>query len=62
MVLTKDKHIRRRVLEIQALTAAKARAFVLTGVEKPFDEREFPLPEVEPDAILVRMSAYTILM
>jgi len=34
----------------------------LTGVEKPFDEREFPLPEVEPDAILVRMSAYTILM
>ena len=24
-----------------------ARAFVFTGVEKPFEAREFPLPEVE---------------
>ncbi len=31
------------------------RAFVFTGVRQPFEAREFPLPEVEPDGILVRV-------
>ena len=29
------------------------RAFVFTGVKQPFEVREFPLPDVEPDGILV---------
>ena len=37
-----------------------ARAFVFTGVEKPFQAREFPLPEVEPDGILVRVTVANI--
>src|SRR3989454_5512907 len=37
-----------------------ARAFVFTGVEKPFEAREFPLPEVEPDGILVRVTVANI--
>jgi len=37
-----------------------ARAFVFTGVEKPFEAREFPLPEVEPGGILVRVTVANI--
>ena len=33
IVLTKDRHIRRRELEIQALVSARARAFVLTAAD-----------------------------
>ena len=38
----------------------KGRAFVFTGVHEPFEEREFPLPEVEPDSILVRLTMANI--
>ncbi len=37
-----------------------ARAFVFTGVGEPFQAREFPLPEVEPDAILVRLTVANV--
>ena len=36
------------------------RAFVLTGVQQPFEAREFPVPEVEPDGILVRVTVANI--
>jgi L-iditol 2-dehydrogenase len=36
------------------------RAFVFTGVEQPFEAREFPLPDVEPDGILVRVTVANI--
>jgi L-iditol 2-dehydrogenase len=36
------------------------RAFVFTGVNEPFEEREFPLPEVEPEGILVRLTMANI--
>jgi D-arabinose 1-dehydrogenase-like Zn-dependent alcohol dehydrogenase len=36
------------------------RAFVFTGVQRPFELREFPLPEVEPDGIPVRISIANI--
>jgi threonine dehydrogenase-like Zn-dependent dehydrogenase len=36
------------------------RAFLFTGVHKPFELREFPLPEVEPDGILVRVTVANI--
>jgi len=36
------------------------RAFVFTGVRQPFEAREFPLPEVEPDGILVRVTVANI--
>jgi len=36
------------------------RAFVFTGVQQPFETREFPLPEVEPDGILVRVTVANI--
>src|SRR5260370_6380200 len=36
------------------------RAFVCAGVEKPFEAREFPLPDVEPDGILVRVTVANI--
>ena len=38
----------------------KGRAFVYTGVHEPFEEREYPLPEVEPGAILVRLTVSNI--
>ncbi|MGI8551593.1 MAG: zinc-binding dehydrogenase [Dehalococcoidia bacterium] len=34
----------------------KGRAAIYHGPDQPFELREFPLPEVEPDAILVRIS------
>jgi threonine dehydrogenase-like Zn-dependent dehydrogenase len=36
------------------------RAFVFTGVHQPFEEREFPLPEVAPDGMLVRVTVANI--
>src|SRR5215510_9930962 len=36
------------------------RAFVFTGARQPFEAREFPLPEVEPEGILVRVSVANI--
>jgi len=36
------------------------RAFVFTGVQQPFEAREFPLPEVEPEGILVRVTVANI--
>src|SRR5207247_1499308 len=36
------------------------RAFVFTGVRQPFEAREFPLREVEPDGILVRVTVANI--
>ena len=36
------------------------KAWVFTGVGKPFEEREFPLPEVEPGGILVRVMVASI--
>ena len=36
------------------------RAFLHAGVEQPFEEREFPLPEVEPEGILVRVTVANI--
>ena len=36
------------------------RAFVFTGVHQPFEAREFPLPDVEPDGILVRVTVANI--
>jgi D-arabinose 1-dehydrogenase-like Zn-dependent alcohol dehydrogenase len=36
------------------------RAFVFTGVQQPFEAREFPLPDVEPDGILVRVTVANI--
>ncbi len=38
----------------------KGRAFVFTGVQQPFEARDFPLPDVEPDAILVRVTVANI--
>lgn len=38
----------------------KGRAAVFTQIEKPLEIREFPLPEVEPDAILVKVSLANI--
>jgi D-arabinose 1-dehydrogenase-like Zn-dependent alcohol dehydrogenase len=38
----------------------QGRTFVYTGVRQPFEEREFPLPEVEPDGILVRLTVSNI--
>jgi hypothetical protein len=37
------------------------RAFVFTGAQQPFEQRDFPLPEVEPDGILVRVSIANIM-
>ena len=39
IVLTKDKHIRRRELELRAFTLAKVRAFVLTSGDLRGDEQ-----------------------
>lgn len=36
------------------------RAFVFSGVDQPFEEREYPLPDVEPGAILVRLTLANI--
>ncbi len=36
------------------------RAFVFTGIRQPFEAREFPLPEVEPEGILVRVTVASI--
>ena len=36
------------------------RAYVYTGVDAPFEAREYPLPEVEPDGILVRLTMANI--
>lgn len=36
------------------------RAFVFAGVGQPFEAREFPLPEVEPGGILVRLTVSNI--
>ena len=36
------------------------RAYVFTGVDKPLEEREFPLPDVEPEGILVRVTVANI--
>jgi D-arabinose 1-dehydrogenase-like Zn-dependent alcohol dehydrogenase len=36
------------------------RAFIFAGVREPFVEQEFPLPEVEPDGILVRLTVSNI--
>ena len=38
----------------------KGRAFVFTGVQQPFEARDFRLPDVEPDAILVRVTVANI--
>lgn len=38
----------------------KARAFVFTGAGQPFEMQEFPLPEVEPGGILVRLTVSNI--
>jgi len=38
----------------------QGRAFVFNGVRQPFEEREFPLPEVEPGGILVRLTVASI--
>jgi D-arabinose 1-dehydrogenase-like Zn-dependent alcohol dehydrogenase len=38
----------------------RGRAWVFTGVGQPFEAREFPLPEVEPGAILVRLTVSNI--
>ncbi|MBM3221662.1 MAG: zinc-binding dehydrogenase [Candidatus Rokubacteria bacterium] len=40
--------------------AETGRAWVFTGAGQPFEPREFPLPEAEPGAILVRVSVATI--
>jgi D-arabinose 1-dehydrogenase-like Zn-dependent alcohol dehydrogenase len=42
------------------VTVMTGRAFVFTGVRQPFEAREFPLPEVEPDGILVRVTVANI--
>jgi D-arabinose 1-dehydrogenase-like Zn-dependent alcohol dehydrogenase len=36
------------------------RAFVFTGAHQPFEAHEFPLPEVEPDGLLVRLTVSNI--
>ena len=36
------------------------RAFVFAGVRQPFEERRFPLPDVEPGGILVRVTVASI--
>jgi L-iditol 2-dehydrogenase len=36
------------------------RAFLFAGVGQPFEAREFPLPEVEPGAVLVRLTVASI--
>jgi threonine dehydrogenase-like Zn-dependent dehydrogenase len=36
------------------------RAWLYAGVGKPFEEREFPLPDVEPDGMLVRITVASI--
>lgn len=38
----------------------KGRAFVYTGVDQPFDLREYSVPEVEPGGILVRLTMSNI--
>lgn len=38
----------------------RGRAFVYSGVRQPFEEREFPLPDVEPGGILVRLTVANI--
>ena len=38
----------------------KGRAFVFTGVNAPFEQIEYPLPEVEPGGILVRLTMANI--
>src|SRR5438067_2048040 len=38
----------------------KGRSFVFTGVQQPFEARDFPLPDVEPDAVLVRVAVANI--
>ncbi|TAK20695.1 MAG: zinc-binding alcohol dehydrogenase [Chloroflexota bacterium] len=40
--------------------AQTGRAAVFVGVGRPFEIRELPIPEVEPDAILIRMSIANI--
>ena len=35
-------------------------AFVFTGVREPLEAREFPMPEVESDGILVRVTIANI--
>jgi threonine dehydrogenase-like Zn-dependent dehydrogenase len=38
----------------------RGRAYVFTGVGQPFEEREFPLPDVEPGGLLVRLTLSNI--
>ncbi len=38
----------------------QGRAFVYTGVRQPFEQVEYPVPEVEPGAILVRLTLSNI--
>src|SRR5438552_4239348 len=40
--------------------AETGRAWLYTGVGAPFEMREFPLPDVEPDGILVRVTVANI--
>ena len=40
--------------------AETGRAWIFTGVGAPFEEREFPLPDIEPEGMLVRVTVANI--